>query len=164
MTIVLIAIIFGALTALAFMTKRRFGVLGLSLAAGVVLSQNATNYVSDFYASNTIPVEPLTYNSAAAITLIILPPLILMFGGPKYSLRKTAVFGAVGFGLLATFFLIGPLTASLPPAQSSVRDALLLVSDWENIIVIVALVLALLDTFLVHGISKSHSKSSKHKT
>jgi len=163
MTIVLIVIIFGALTALAFVTKRRFGVLGLSLAAGVVLSQNATRYVSDFFANNSVPVEPLTYNSAAAITLIMLPPLVLMFGGPKYSSHKTAIFGAVGFGLLATFFLIGPLTSSLPPAQASVRDALLLISDWENVIVIIALLLALLDTFLVHGISKSPGKSRKHK-
>lgn len=164
MTIVLIAIIFAALTGLAFVTKRRFGVLGLSLAAGVVLSQNATAYVSDFLASNTLPVEPLTYNSAAAISLIILPPLVLMFGGPKYNSHKTAIFGAIGFGLLATFFLIGPLTSSLPPAEPVVRDTMLLISDWENVIVIVALLLALVDTFLVHGISKPHNKSSKHKT
>lgn len=162
MTIVLLLAVLVVLFLLAFVTKRRFGVLGLSLAAGVVLSQNATNYLANFYANNQIHIEPLSYDSAASLTLILLPALILLVSGPKYSTKKAALIGSTGFALLGMFFLAGPLTASLPPADPLVRDILLIVGEWESLIVIVALALALLDTFMVHGMSIKKPKSKKH--
>ncbi len=161
MTLIVIVVVALALFGLAFVTKRRFGVLGLALAAGVVLAQSATSYVSDFLQQQAIPVAPLTYDGTATILLILLPALVLLVGGPTYSSKKAAIIGALGFALLGTFFLLGPLTTTLPTTDTVVRDVLVVVAQSQDIIVIVALVLALLDTVMVHGGLLRHHKS-KH--
>ncbi len=161
MTLIVIVVVAIALFGLAFVTKRRFGVLGLALAAGVVLAQSATNYVSDFLQQQALPVAPLTYDGTATIILILLPALILLVGGPTYSSKKAAIIGALGFALLGTFFLLGPLTTALPTTDTAVRNVLVVVAQSQDIIVIVALVLALLDTVMVHGGLSRHHKS-KH--
>lgn len=163
MTLIVIAIIALVLFGLAFFTKRRFGVLGLALASGVVLAQNATKFLGDFFESQALPVAPLTYDSAATVVLIILPALVLLAGGPKYHTRQAAFVGALGFSLLGTFFLLGPLTTALPTTDMSIRNALIVVSQWQNVIVVVALLLALLDTFMVHGaVGRRHHRANKH--
>ena len=162
MTIVLLLAVLIGLFLLAFFTKRRFGVLGLSLAAGVVLSQYAARYLTQFYESNQLSFGPLSYNSASIITLTVLPALMLLISGPKYSTNKSAMVGSIGFALLGMFFIAGPLTASLPPAEPLVRDILLLIGEWENLIVVIALALALVDTFMVHNLSIKKPKSKKH--
>ncbi len=161
MTLIVIVVVAIALFGLAFVTKRRFGVLGLALAAGVVLAQSATNYVSDFLQQQALPVAPLTYDDTATILLILLPALVLLVGGPTYTSKKAAIIGALGFALLGTFFLLGPLTTALPTTDTAVRNVLVVVAQSQDIIVIVALVLALLDTVMVHGGLSRHHKS-KH--
>ncbi len=163
MTLIVIVVIWLALFGLAFFTKRRFGVLGLALAAGVVLAQNATSYVGDYFERNQLPVAPLTYDGAATVLLIVAPAMLLLAGGPKYTSRHAAFIGALGFSLLGTFFLIGPLTTALPTSDMSIRTSLQVLSQWQNVIVVVALLLALLDTFMMHGaVGKRHRKSGKH--
>ncbi|MEO5691432.1 MAG: hypothetical protein ABIQ64_04555 [Candidatus Saccharimonadales bacterium] len=161
MTLIVIVVVAIALFGLAFVTKRRFGVLGLALAAGVVLAQSATNYVSKFIEQQGVSVAPLSYDGTATILLILLPALILLIGGPTYTSKKSALIGALGFALLGTFFLLGPLTTALPTTDAVVRDVLVVVAQSQDIIVIVALVLALLDTVMVHGGLSRHRKS-KH--
>lgn len=163
MTLIVIVVIWLALFGLAFFTKRRFGVLGLALAAGVVLAQNATRFVGDFFESQNLPVAPLTHDSAATVILIILPAIVLLAGGPKYHTRQAAFIGALGFSLLGTFFLLGPLTTALPTTDVAIRNTLTIVSQWQNVIVVVALLLALIDTFMVHGaVGRRHHKANKH--
>lgn len=163
MMLIAIAGIWITLFGLAFVTRRRFGVLGLALASGVVLAQNATSYVGDIFEQYQLPVAPFSYDGAATVLLIVAPALLLLAGGPRYSTRKASLIGALGFSLLGTFFLLGPLTTALPADDLAVRSALQILSKWQNLIVIVALLLALLDTFMVHGISGGrHKKSSKH--
>lgn len=161
MTLVIILVILCALFGLAFVTKRRFGVLGLALAAGVVLAQSASHYVGQFFEQQGLPVAPLSYGSAATVLLILLPALLLLMGGPVYRSKKSAFVGALGFALLGTFFLLGPLTTALPADNQTIRSALVVIAQWQNVIVVVALVLALLDTFMVHGAVARHHKS-KH--
>ena len=162
MTLIVILVVAIALFGIAFLTKRRFGILGLALAAGVVLAQSATSYVSDFFRQQNLPVAPLSYNDTATVLLIMLPSLILLAGGPTYSSKKMAIVGALGYALLGTFFLLGPLTTALPTQDPGVRDVLVRVAQSRDIIVIVALVLALIDTFMVHGSAGRRHKSSRH--
>lgn len=162
MTLIVIFVVSLALFGIAFVTKRRFGVLGLALAAGVVLAQNATGYVSGFLEQQQLPVAPLSYNDTAKILLILVPAFLLLAGGPTYHSKKAAVAGALGFALLGTFFLLGPLTTALPTEDPSIRDILVQIANSQNLIVIVALSLALIDTFMVHGVVSRHRKSSKH--
>ena len=111
MTLIVILVVAIALFGIAFVTRRRFGILGLALASGVVLAQSATSYVGDFLEQQGLPVAPLSYNDTATIILIMIPSFILLAGGPTYSSKKMALVGAFGYALLGTFFLLGPLTA-----------------------------------------------------
>lgn len=163
MTLMIIVAIMVGLFGLAFATKRRFGVLGLALAAGVVLSQNASSYVANALQVYGVPVEPFSYGSAAMILLIILPAMVLLAGGPTYRDAKAALVGATGFALLGTFFILGPLTTALPEGSSTVRDIVVVLAKWQNMIVVAALVLALVDTFMVHGaVGRRYHKEKKH--
>lgn len=162
MTLIVILVVALALFGIAFVTRRRFGILGLALAAGVVLAQSATSYVGDFLEQQGLPVAPLSYNDTATIILIMLPSFFLLAGGPTYTTKKMALVGAFGYALLGTFFLLGPLTTALPTDDPSVRNVLVKIAQSQDLIVIIALVLALIDTFMVHGSAGRRYKSSKH--
>ena len=68
----------------AFLSKRRFGLLGLGLTAGSVISTiwnyNAGLVVS---ASGLVPEGPLT-DAVTSALLILLPAILLFFHGYSY--------------------------------------------------------------------------------
>lgn len=162
MTLVIIIGIFLALFALALVTKRRFGVLGLGLAAGAVLAQNWSREVGQVLEAQQIPVEPLSYWVAATIALIITPPLLLLIAGPVYTDRKYALAGAVCFALLGTLLLMGPITSDLPIIDGDVKSVFDFIASWQNLLIAGGLALAIIDMLLANG-SKHHSKKSdKH--
>ena len=161
MTLIIIVVGMFALFALAFVTKRRFGVLGLALAAGVVLSQQVSANGASLLRSWNIPVQPLSYDAVAAAVIILLPSLVLLAGGPTYVSKKLAIVGSIGYALLGTFFVLGPLTTALPTDDPNIRNLLTIIANWQTTIVGLALILAIVDVFLVHGTSKNrHRKRS----
>ena len=162
MTLLIIIAIAIALFGLAFMTKRRFGVLGLGLAAGVLLAQNASKFVAGFLSINSVPVEPLTYDSAAVVSLTLLPALLLLIGGPKYFAKRPAVIGAAAFSVLGTLLILGPLTTALPTDDDTIRQVLNFVADWQAVIIAAAIVTAVLDTVLLHTGKSASPKHGKH--
>jgi hypothetical protein len=109
MEVILICIVIAlALFVSAFITKRRFGLLGLALATGSILSgiwgYNA-GLVASFFG---IPSGPIT--SAVVLALIILLPAgVLLFHGYTYKTLVGRVIGASLFTLLALAFLVEPL-------------------------------------------------------
>lgn len=163
MTLVVIVIILIVLFAIAFYTRRRFGVLGLALAAGTVLSQYASGFVADILRANAVTVSGMDYKVLASIVLIISPALLLLAGGPTYHDRKAAIFGALGFALLGMFFVLGPLSMILPSSEPIVRDGLVVMANLQNYVIVAALVFALIDTFMIHGtIGRRYHKDKKH--
>lgn len=162
MTLVIITVLAIALFGLAYGTKRRFGVLGLGLAAGVLLAQHATKFVSAQLKSYDVPVEPLTYDVSAIVVLTLLPALLLLVGGPKYFVKRSAVIGAVAFALLGTLLILGPLTTALPTEDTAIRQALLFVSKWQGTIIAIAIMAAVLDTVLLHTGKSTSPKHGKH--
>lgn len=162
MTLVIIIAIVFALFGLAFVTKRRFGVLGLGLSAGAILAQSWSREVAHWLQSTNVPVAPLSYMTAATILLILLPALLLLIGGPKYTDRKFAIIGAVCFALLGTMLLIGPLTTDLPMTDNSIRSALNFIAKWQNVLVAGGIALAVADTLHANGPKFSGHKKSKH--
>lgn len=161
MTIVILIGIALALFALVFVTRRRFGVLGLGLTAGVILQQLLGATVADFLESQGLPIEPLSYATAAQIFLILLPPLILLAGGPKYHDSRGALVGSLAFSLLATLFILGPLTRDLPTLDEGVKVVLDFIAEWRNVLVAGGVIAAVIDMFLAHGPKLPHRSSGK---
>ncbi|MGB3023866.1 MAG: hypothetical protein WBB39_03630 [Candidatus Saccharimonadales bacterium] len=162
MVLVVISVITIVLFSIAYITRRRFGVLGLSLAAGAVLAQYASGYVGDLLKAYDISIPGMSYNVFASVLLIMIPPLVLLAGGPTYHDKRAAVLGATGFAMLGLFFVLAPLSSVLPTDNPLVRDALIVMSRLQNFVIIAALVFALIDTFMIHGtIGRRYHKDKK---
>ena len=110
-------VIFSALAvvlfAAAFFSKRRFGVLGLALLAGVTLSglwdETVTMIVAGIGVRSSAP--PLETLVAAAI--VVFPALLLLLSGPTYRTAMQRLAGALTFTLLALALLLQPLSQAL---------------------------------------------------
>lgn len=143
------------LFALAFLTKRRFGVLGLALCAGALLSASWADTLTPLLQQQGITLLSPPLASVVAALLILLPPVILLLGGPAYTKLPGRIVGALLFTLLATVFLLGPLGAALvfDTASLGVYAAL---GKWSNAITATCIIAALVDTVLARspGLSK----------
>jgi hypothetical protein len=142
----------------AFITKRRFGLLGLALAAGSILS-GIWGYDAGLVASLFgIPANPLTVAAVSAL-LVLLPAAVLLFHGNKYKTLIGRVIGASLFTLLATAFLIEPLSHVLVPQGIGAEIYRWLLLN-KNMIIGVGLIVAIIDLFLT---KPAHLSSKHHK-
>lgn len=162
MTVIVSLVISLALFALAFLSRRRFGVLGLALTAGALLASQMTKDLSKLIAAHQIPVEPLSAISAASIFLTLLPALVLLLSGPSYKKRKQAITGAIAFTIMAMLLILGPLTSSLPPDQL-MEPFLHWVATFNSIILAVAIGAAVTDAWMIHNLPTSDDSKDKKK-
>lgn len=138
--LIIIAILF----AVAYFAKRRFGVLGLALCAGSLLSAmwaaDVTPLIQD--AGIRLLTPPLA--TVVAIGLVLLPAIILLFGGPRYTKLVPRVIGSTAFALLATSFILVPLGTGLVLDDTTQEYYDFLVNN-RTIIITAAIAYALFD-------------------
>ena len=158
MTLIVIGIFFATLFATALLSKRRFGTLGLALAAGALLANYASRDTAQLLTALDIPVSPFSETTAAAILLILLPALVLLFSGPSYVSRQQSILGALLFASMALLLLLRPLSTGLD--TEPFRDILQLVARYTNLLLALFISLAVADAWLTHNIKPS-DKSKK---
>jgi len=149
---VLIVIIL--LFVLAYWTRRRFGVLGLALCAGYLLSSMWTEQVTPYVQKAGLVLVAPPLNSVVAALLILLPAVLLLFSGPTYSKKPQQIIGAAFFALLASAFLLAPLGNSMSLDNMGAFYYNLL-ADNKTIVITVAIAYALFDILTL--------KTPKHK-
>lgn len=141
----------------AFWTRRRFGLLGLALAAGSILSQiwntDAGLIVS---ATGLVPRGALT-DAVTLSLLVLLPPILLLFHGTTYKSHLSRVIGALLFALLALAFLVQPLGHVLT-LEGMGADVYNWIDTNRTILISVGLVLAVIDLFFTNP---SHMKEKQ---
>lgn len=159
--VVIFVIIVVALFVIAFATKRRFGVLGLALAAGAMLSSLWTKELTPLVEQSgvvSITLPPLA--SLVAAALVLLPAVLLFFSGPVYKDKGSRVIGSLAFAVLALALLLEPLGSALV-----LQDIGKQIYDFfvENKVYIVTagLVFALFD-ILATKTPRHHKESLKH--
>lgn len=143
-------IIFIAIAALmfvsAYVTKRRFGLLGLALAAGSLLS-GIWGYNAELVAS-VVGISSGTYSSAIIHSVIILlPAALLLFHGYTYKNMVGRFIGAGMFTLLALAFLVEPLGHILV-MQGNPAVFYTWLADNREVIIGFGLVFSVVDLFL----------------
>lgn len=138
--IIVIAILF----AVAYFTKRRFGILGLALCAGALLSEMWTTTITPLIRDAGVQLLTPPLAMVVAVGLILLPAIVLLFNGPKYSKLTHRIVGAVAFALLATSFLLVPLGTGLV-LDDTTQEYYDFLVDNRNIIITAAIVYALFD-------------------
>jgi hypothetical protein len=107
--LLLIALLFGV----AFFRKRRFGILGLALAAGAMLSALWVGDLTPIIAQTGFVLITPPLESVVAATLTLLPAMLLLSNGPIYHSTLQRVIGASLFAILATTLLLEPLGSAL---------------------------------------------------
>lgn len=145
-----VAIILGLVAVALFMgayiTKRRFGLLGLALTAGATLS-TIWSYEAGLIVSSTglVPAGPITTAvTLAAVTL--LPAVVLLFHGTSYKDNFSRTVGALLFALLAVAFLVEPLQYVVV-LQGQAADVYAWIISHKNLIISIGVVLAVVDLF-----------------
>lgn len=129
-----------------YFSKRRFGVLGLALAAGYILS-DIWQYDAGLLASFlSIPSGFMT-TMIISVIITLLPPAILMFAGNTYKKQYSRVLGSILFSLLVLAFLVEPLSRAMLPVGFG-SFAYIWLIDNRLILIGGGLVLAIVDIML----------------
>ena len=154
-------VVFAVLFAVAFISKRRFGALGLALIAGETLSQLWAGKLTPIVAEAGVTMNQPPLSVVVAATLVVLPALLLLVSGPSYQHPHLRIIGAILFALLATALLIEPLGSALWLTDQN-RE----VYDWlvANKVYIVTggIIAALFDLLGAHTIRGPHHRKTKH--
>ncbi len=153
--IVVFALLFAALFVLAFVTKRRFGVLGLALCAGSLLSSTWASSLTPLIQQQGITLLSPPLSSVVAISLTLLPALLLMFGGPTYNTKFSRFLGSLLFVLLAFVFFSESLASALifDTWSQNIYNTLQAMS---NIIIIAGVTAAVVDLLLTRSPKGKH--------
>lgn len=158
MVIIILLVLVLALFAAAFLSRRRFGVLGLGLGAGAIISpiwgDNAGFLVS---ATGLVAEGPLV-NAIALSALILIPAVLFMFHGYTYKHMFGRIVGSLLFTILAIAFLAGPIGVAYT-LTGPVGNVYQWVVAHHEMIVSFGIALAIAD-FLV---SKTAHKSEKKR-
>lgn len=146
------------LFALAFVTKRRFGVLGLALAAGAMLSSLWAETLTPVIQQAGFVVERPPLLVVVAVMLVLLPSVLLLFSGPSCKDMPARLIGALCYAALATALLVEPLGSAMILTGDSklVYD---FVVEYRVYIVTAGLILALIDILMTRT---PRHRASKH--
>lgn len=155
MIISLIIVITLLLFALAVVTKRRFGPLGLGLAAGALLAESWADGVGGVFDAIGLRSSELPSATLGGMVLIIVPSLLLLISGHTYKRLIPAIIGAAGYAAMALLLMLGVAGAHVP-AGGLVATVLHFANSYRTELVALGVALAVLDMFLAR--SSHHSK------
>ena len=111
--VIIFLLVIAVLFATVFLTKRRFGVLGLALAAGTLLSSLWVHDLTPVIARAGLVLVKPPLSSVVGAGLILLPPALLLMSGPSYKVLYQRIIGAIAFAILAATLLLEPLGSAL---------------------------------------------------
>ena len=157
-------IVFAALAVVlflgAYISKRRFGLLGLALTAGATLSTLWTYEAGLIVSSTGLIPEGVVTQAVTQSLVVLLPAILLLFHGYAYKNRVSRIAGSLLFTVLALAFLVGPIGYALPleGVGAQVYGTL---KTYKDAIISAGVVLAIVDLFFtkpVHLAEKTHKK------
>lgn len=154
--LMIFAVLLIVLFALAYVTKRRFGVLGLALCAGAILSAGWATTLTPWVAAQGVTFVSPPLSAVVAALLTLLPAILLLFSGPTYAGKLQRIAGSAAFALLASVFLLGPLGEALVWDSTSAQVYQFL-TDSGNVIIVVGIVMAITDVLMTQS-PKHHKK------
>lgn len=134
----------GLLFVMAYATHRRFGTLGLALAAGSLLSTNWASTVTPFIEQQGIQLVSPPLEVVVKSLLIILPPALLLLSGPSYQGTWQRLGGAAAFAVLGVAFLIEPLISALQLDEPG-AGIITFISKYSGIIIVTGIIGAVAD-------------------
>lgn len=145
----------------AYISKRRFGLLGLALTAGATLS-TLWSYDAGLVVSSTGLVRDSAITQAATQSLVVLlPAILLLFHGYAYKNHVSRVIGSLLFTVLALAFLVVPIGNALPLDGIGAQMYGML-KDYKDVIISAGVVLAVVDLFFTKPAHLAEKSDKKH--
>jgi hypothetical protein len=139
-----------ALFLLAFISGRRFGLLGLGIAAGVLLAGQTAVWLEEVLQVFKQYLGGISPAQGAAILLVLVPSLVLMLSGPKYHSPKGRFFGALLYAVMAGFAIL-PFVVSQLEIPDDVKN---LITTSHISVLSVGIIIAVLDNFVTRHYKK----------
>ena len=133
----------------AYVSKRRYGLAGLALVAGSIISASWTSYVTIALQEQGIRLLSPPLNVVVAIILIILPAIFLLVVGPKYHKKMQKILGSVLFALLGILLIIMAIMREAPDLMSDGQVGSM-VTDSYAFIIVIGVTFAIIDTVMAH--------------
>ncbi len=159
---VVLGIIFVVCAFLAYVSKRRFGVLGLALAAGALMESVWSPELLGLVEGWGVNFASISVAGMVSATLVLLPAVLLLFSGPGYSGKRGRFMGSILFAGFATALLV-PVVSQALILDSFGRMLYVMIEDVQRYIITGGIVLAILDLWHVHGIGgKVAGSKGKH--
>jgi hypothetical protein len=146
-SLILFALLLGTLFCFSFFAKRRFGVLGLALAAGALLSANWSQTLTPFLEDQGIVLVSPPLEIMVQALLILAPPLLLLFSGQTYTKLWQRVVGSALFALLAFTFLSRPLGSAVF-LDGTGMQVYTFFRTYSSILIVIGIVVAIIDVLL----------------
>lgn len=146
--VIVVLVILAVLFTVAYFTKRRFGVLGLALTAGAMLSEMWAGTLTPYIEQAGLQVVAPPLETIVSSMLILLPAILLLFSGPTYSKVFQRIVGASMFSLLAAAFLLTPLGNALIITGDG-RQVYDFMTDNRSYIITAGIMFALIDLLMV---------------
>lgn len=161
-TILVLGGIFALLFAGAFISKRRFGLLGLALTAGATIS-TIWDYTAGLMVSSTglVPNGPIT-QAVTQSFIVLLPAILLLFHGYAYKNLLSRIIGSLLFAVLGLAFLVEPIGYVLP-LEGLGAEIYRQVVQYKDLIVSTGVILAVGDLFFTKTAKAAEKDAKKHK-
>ncbi|MGV9001499.1 MAG: hypothetical protein ACOH18_00880 [Candidatus Saccharimonadaceae bacterium] len=145
----------------AFISKRRFGLLGLALTAGATLS-TIWSYDAGLVISSTgvFPEGAITQAVTQSL-VVLLPAILLLFHGYSYKNIVSRVVGSLLFTVLALAFLVEPISYALvldgtgAVVYSNIRH-------YKDLIISIGVIVSIIDLFFTKPAHLAEKDKKKH--
>ena len=146
---------------LSFLTRRRFGILGLALFAGSYLAHTWTGAATPFIEKVGLDLTRLGVPTSIFVgaLLTLLPAIILLANSPKYKGKEAKFFGSLGFTALAIILLVPMLKPAFIGDSTSDNLDTFIVANY-SILITIGLIASIVDLFLSHNarrLSRKHT-------
>jgi glycerol-3-phosphate acyltransferase PlsY len=133
-----------ALFGLSLISGRRFGLLGLGVAAGTLLAGQTAVWLEDVFMVFKQYLGGISPAQAAAILLVLAPSLVLMLAGPSYHSLKGRLLGATLYALMAGFAVLPFVLSSLDIPS----DAKNIITTFHVSAIIIGIIIAVADNLI----------------
>lgn len=153
---VIVLVVFG----LVFALGRRIGPLTLALAAGSLLVDLWASELRIVIGGLGIGAAWLPDGVIASLVLLLLPMVLLLFGGPIYYKKSERVVASLVVGVLTAALLVRPLGQYMA-LTGDAKTVYQLLSEWWPVVATLGIGWGLLDVLLLHTVKVSAAKK-KH--
>lgn len=160
--VIVLGIYFAILFGIAWTSRRSLGVPTLTLAAGALLASLWTDSLTPLVAQSGIVVTKPPLTSVVAVTLTILPAILVMFRAHKMSTKFHRVLGSLVFAALGVMLTYAAFSNAVVLDEQSKQYVTQLLS-YQNVIITVCVAYAVLEIVLYKKPHEHHDEKRKKK-